>query len=100
MSKPRPFLGWRIVGVGFATQALCIGTSIASFPIFLLPIAEAFDATKAQVSLGPSLFIVAMTLSGLFVGPLLDRHSIRGIMCLGTLLTAGCLAAMSRATEL
>ena len=100
MSNPRPFLGWRIVGVGFATQALCIGTSIASFPIFLLPIAEAFDATKAQISLGPSIFIVAMTLSGLFVGPLLDRHSIRGIMCLGTLLTAGCLAAMSRATEL
>ena len=100
MNKPRPFRGWRIVGVGFATQAVCIGTSIASFPIFLVPIAEAFDATKAQVPLGASVFIVAMTLSGLFVGPLLDRRSIRTIMCVGTILTAACLAAMSRATEL
>jgi len=100
VNKPRPFRGWRIVGVGFATQAVCIGTSIASFPIFLVPIADAFDATKAQVSLGASVFIVAMTLSGLFVGPLLDRRSTRTIMCVGTILTAASLAAMSRATEL
>lgn len=100
MGKPEAFLGWRIVGVGFATQALCIGTSIASFPVFLVPIAETFEATKAEVSIGASIFIAAMTLSGLFVGPLLDRRSIRTIMCAGTLLTAACLAAMSRATEL
>ena len=48
MGKPRPFLGWRIVGVGFATQAVCIGTSIASFPIFLVPLAEAFAATPPR----------------------------------------------------
>ena len=100
MTHPKPFRGWRIVGVGFATQALCIGTSIASFPIFLVPITEAFDATKAQVSLGPSFFIVFMTLSGLVVGPLLDRRSIRTIMCAGTVITAACLAAMSFATAL
>ena len=100
MSRETPFRGWRIVGVGFATQAVCIGASIASFPIFLLPIMEEFGATNAEVSLGPSLFIVTMTVSGLLVGPLLDRRSIRGIMVGGTLLTAACLAAMSQATGL
>ncbi len=94
------FHGWRIVGVGFVTQVAAIGVSFGSFSVFLDPVARAFDASRMQVSLGQSLLMLVMTTSGLVVGPLLDRRSIRSIMTWGAVLGAVCLTGMSLTREL
>jgi MFS family permease len=94
------FRGWWIVAVGFVTQAVTGGVTFGSFPVFLVPIAEAFDAGLMEVSVGMSILMFTATSAGVGVGPLLDRHSIRAIMASGALLQVLCLLLMSRATAL
>jgi MFS family permease len=94
------FRGWWIVAVGFVTQALTVGVTFGSFPVFLVPIAEAFDASLMEVSVGMSVMMFTATSAGVVVGPLLDRYSIRTIMTSGALLQVLCLVLMSQASAL
>lgn len=94
------FRGWWMVGMGFLTQALAVGVTFGSFPVFLVPIAQAFEASRTEVSVGLSLLMFTSTTMGVIVGPLLDGRSIRSIMSWGALLFALCLLLMSRATAL
>ncbi len=94
------FRGWWIVGVAFVTQALAVGVTFGSFPVFLVPIAEAFDVGLLEVSSGMSILMFTSTTAGVVVGPLLDRRSIRSIMVAGAALQALCLVLMSQATAL
>jgi MFS family permease len=94
------FRGWWIVAVGFVTQALTVGVTFGSFPVFLVPIAEAFDASLMELSVGMSVMMFTATSAGVVVGPLLDRYSIRTIMTSGALLQVLCLVLMSQASAL
>ena len=99
-ARPESFSGWRMVGIGFITQALTVGVTFGSFPVFLVPIAQAFEASLMEVSVGMSLVMLISTSAGVVVGPLLDRRSIRTIMTAGALLQVVCLLLMSQATAL
>ncbi len=89
-----------ILAVAFAAQALATGTTFGSFSLFLRPVSEAFDASLAQVSLGISLITVMLGVTGILVGPWLDRGAIRRSMLLGAGVLALCFAVASRAVAL
>jgi len=95
-----PFRGWRIVGVGFFTQAISIGFTVGTFSLFLPSLVEEFGASHASVSSGIGIFMAVMTLTGPWIGRLLDRGSIRGVMALGALTSAASFALMSLAGSL
>ncbi|MCE2392058.1 MAG: MFS transporter [Proteobacteria bacterium] len=94
------FWGWWIVGVAFAAQALSIGFTIIPYGLFTPSIEREFGASTALSQLGLGVFTVVMTLSGPVVGPILDRHSIRAVMCGGATLLSVSFLALSLATEL
>ena len=100
MSSAAPFRGWWIVGVGFATQAISMGFSIMTFPLFVPLLVSEFAASRGSILLGQSMLLAVMTGVGSLLGRVLDRRSIRGVMSLGALGNAGCLFAMSFATSL
>ncbi|MCE2391306.1 MAG: MFS transporter [Proteobacteria bacterium] len=95
-----PFAGWRMVGMGFGTQALAIGFTLGTFGVFLAPMEEAFGASRGQVSLGLALMNLFMNLSLPWVGRALDRGSPRRIMALGALLNVAALLCVAASREL
>ena len=101
-SLPRApgFRGWRIVWVAFAAQAFAVGFTIIPYGLFTPSIEREFETSTALSQLGLGFFTVVMTLAGPVVGPLLDRHSIRGLMSAGALLLSGSFLALSLATQL
>ncbi len=95
-----PFRGWPIVAVGFVAQFLALGCTIAVYGLFIPVLTNEFGASFLTANLGLSLIGVVMALAGMFIGPLLDRGSIRAVMTLGALLNACAFGAMAFATAL
>lgn len=89
------FYGWRIVGGVFIAQLFITGFMTYSFGLFVVPLQEAFDATRAQVNLA----MTATTLAGLVLSPLIgalaDRVSSRLLMAAGAAVFALGLLGMS-----
>jgi MFS family permease len=94
------FRGWPIVAVGFAAQFLALGCTIAVYGLFIPVLTDEFGASFLTANLGLSLIGVVMALAGAFIGPLLDRGSIRAVMSIGAALNACAFAAMTAATQL
>lgn len=100
MSERVSFRGWWIVAVGFSTQAVAIGFSVATFSLFVPRVVEEFESSRQIVTLGQSLMFLVTTLAGPMVGRVLDRGSMRAVMTAGALINAGCFACLALVTEL
>lgn len=89
------FYGWRIVGGVFVAQLFITGFMTYSFGLFMVPLQEAFGASRTQVNLA----MTATTLTGLVASPLIgalaDRLSSRLLMIAGAAIFAAGLGAMS-----
>lgn len=94
------FFGWRVVGGSFVAMMLVLGFFTYSFTLFVSPLREEFGASLEQVMYSLTLG----TLLSLFIGPvigiLIDRLSIRMLMCVGALITAAGFYAMSIANSI
>ncbi len=94
-----PFHGWRIVAVGIVAQMLGMGL-ISAYGVFVVPVATEFSAPMASMGLGYSIFLLTGGLLGPFLGPALDRRSIRAIMLAGVVVMLAGLLLLSRAQAL
>jgi len=74
-----------MVAAAVLAQAFSVGFTQYAFPLFLKPVAEEFGASRSQVASGYSGLAVVMAALGPFLGPALDRRSIRAILCAGAL---------------
>lgn len=94
------FYGWRIVGGVFIAQLFITGFMTYSFGLFVVPLQETFEATRAQANLA----MTATTLAGLALSPLLgalaDRVSSRLLMTVGAAVFALGLLAMSHSASI
>jgi len=96
---PRVFHGWWIVAVAFGAQAVTIGLTIIPFGLFTSPLVDEFGLSIAEVQFGVSAFLLVMAGASAAVGPLLDRHSIRSLMALGSVILSLSFLGMSVANE-
>jgi predicted MFS family arabinose efflux permease len=94
------FYGWWMVATAVLVQAFAVGFTQYAFPLFLKPVAEEFGASRSRVSLGYSGLSVAMAALGPFLGPALDRRSLRAILCAGALAMAAGFALIAATPEL
>ena len=92
--------GRRYVAVALTTQAVAVGTTLGSFSLFVQPLQEAFGAARWHISLAPTLIVLALAVSGMSLGPLLDRGAIRPVMLGGATLLSLSLLLASQATSL
>lgn len=83
--KPRLFYGWVVVAASTFILFLIWGGHY-SFGVFLLPLTETFEATRATIS---GLVFVRTLLSGIFslgTGVLADRYGAKKVISAGVLL--------------
>ena len=92
--------GWILVGLVFATQFVSSGLGIYAFGVLLGPLAEDLGTTRA----GISSVLVAMSVAGAAIGPLVGRAVLRipihWIMAVGALVMAFSFLWLSRADSL
>ena len=100
VSASAPFLGWRMVGLGFISQNFAIGLTFGSYGVLIGSISEDFAAPRWLASLGLSLIVLLMALVAPLLGVMLDRGSIRKIMLAGACLMAAGLAAAGAAPNI
>ena len=88
------FYGWRIVSVVFLTHFISVGLVFYSYGVFFKALAAEFGGSRFGVATGLAVMQVGIAAVSPYLGRLVDRGSIRRIMCGGALLMAiGFLAA-------
>jgi predicted MFS family arabinose efflux permease len=93
----------RTIGVivaAFIAQGIAIGSTIASFTLFLRPVAESFDASTLEVSIGVSLMTLSLAACGVPIGIWLDRGSPKKVMFTGCTIMTTALGLASQAQSL
>jgi MFS family permease len=98
-ASPRRF-GWSVVAAAFGAQAVSIGLSVSSYPVFMQSLETELGATRSQTSLGIPIALMAGALVSPWIGRLLDRGSPRRVMACGALLLAAGLVAVSQSPHL
>lgn len=77
------FRGWWVMAAGFGCTMLAIGSTTYCFGLFVRPMAEAFDLSRADSNLGFILLLLGMAAWSPLVGRLMDRLPARGVMGAG-----------------
>ena len=89
------FYGWVILAcacsAGFARQ----GPAVATLSIFVEPMTTEFGWSRAALSGAVSLGGVTAALASPLIGPVLDRHGARLVLCTAVLLTGVCTMLLS-----
>ncbi len=89
------FYGWVILAcvccAGFARQ----GSAVATLSIFVDPMTSEFGWSRTGMSAAVSLGGLLAALTSPVLGPMLDRHGARAMLCLSVLIMATCAAALS-----
>ena len=83
------FYGWRIVAVAFVTNFIAVGLVFYSYGVFFKALAAEFGGSRFGVAAGLAIMNIAISVFAPFLGHAFDRSSIRHIICLGALLSAG-----------
>ena len=90
------FYGWRIVSVVFLTHFISVGLVFYSYGVFFKSLATEFGGSRFGIATGMAVMQVGIAAVSPYLGRLVDRGSIRHIMCGGALLMAIGFAAASR----
>jgi MFS family permease len=88
------FYGWRIVSVVFLTHFISVGLVFYSYGVFFKSLVADFGGSRFGVATGLAVMNLAIAAVSPYLGRLVDRGSIRHIMCGGaSLMAIGFLAA-------
>ena len=79
------YFGWWVLAAVFVGEMFAIGSTSYAFGLFVVPVSEAYGASRGTLNSGLILFLLGMGLSAPFVGRLLDRYPARWVMGGGTL---------------
>ena len=86
--QPRIFYGWWIVGAASFQALWTSGSFFYGFTAFFNPIIAEFKWSAAATATALSLQRTEAGIVGPFVGFLVDRYGARGVMLVGTVITA------------
>jgi MFS family permease len=85
IAKHRIYYGWRVVAVGFFLLLLMFGARL-SFGLYIKPLAEKFEATRAFISGSQSLYMMVYAIFALITGSLADRYGPKKVVIAGSFL--------------
>ena len=94
------YYGWWLVLAAFGGCGLISGLFLWSFGLYIDPIEEKFGWSRAEVSLGISIALLASGLASPLVGKLTDRRGPRFTLLLGGVVYAGGLALLATTNAL
>lgn len=90
----RVYYGWYIVGIAVLMLMAVLGTTAGAYTLFVLPVSEAFDLTRADMNSGAILLNFGIAIASPFVGRILDLYSPRRVMAVSALLLGASLCAL------
>ena len=99
-AQPRIFYGWYMVGGGVIGSFVAVGAGFASMSVFLSPVTEDMGWTVAAFTLATAGANAVNGMSGVIVGPLVDRHGPRLLMIFGAIALSAAMFLTSQITEL
>ena len=88
------YYGWLIVGVALVMFALIVGTLMNAFSLFVLPVSEEFNLSRADTNTAAILLNFGGALFAPFVGRFLDRVPVRRVVAVGAVLLGGSLVGL------
>ena len=77
------FKGWQMVYTGMMMEFSVVGFVFYCFPLMFSELEKDLGASQTQLSSALSLFFIFSTLASIFLGRILDKYSIKGIMTSG-----------------
>ena len=92
--------GWRVMAGGFICAMLAVGGTIYVFGLFVVPVSEAFNLSRADANNGLILNMLGMAMWSPIMGKLLDRYSARYIMLFGAIMYACGFSIIAATTSL
>lgn len=100
MVMKRFFYGYWIVVAGFVTLALSCGVAYYGFSVMNTPVADEFDWSRGEVTLGFTCLAVAMAVVSPIAGRLTDNRGPRLVLVVGTIVMCLSLLLLSKTTAL
>ena len=94
------FYGWIILFCACCAGFVRQGPAVATLSIFMTPMVTEFDWSRTAISGAVSAGGLLAALITPFLGPLVDKHGARGILCIAVFLTALCSILLSQTTSL
>jgi sugar phosphate permease len=92
--------GWPIAGALGVTETVSWGILYYAFSVLLGPMEAELGWSRAQLTAGFSLALLASGLAAVPVGAWIDRRGARGLMTAGSVLASGLVLAWSTVTDL
>ena len=83
MTSVTKFKGWQMVYTGMMMEFSVVGFVFYCFPLMFSELEKDLGASQTQLSSALSLFFIFSTIASIFLGRILDKYSIKGIMTLG-----------------
>ena len=77
------FKGWQMVYTGMMMEFSVVGFVFYCFPLMFSELERELGASQTELSSALSLFFIFSTLASIFLGRILDKYSIKGIMTSG-----------------
>ncbi|MXW36539.1 MAG: MFS transporter [Chloroflexi bacterium] len=99
-ARPRIFYGWYMVGGGVVGSFVAVGAGFASMSVFLSPVTQDMGWTVAAFTIATAGANAVNGMSGVIVGPLVDRHGPRPLMLVGAVALAAAMFLTSQVTAL
>ena len=94
------YYGWVVVAAAATIFTLVLGSTFSVYGLFVLPVSEEFNLSRANANTGVILLNTGSALLSPFLGRLLDRVSARRLIMLSGLMFAASLAIISRSSSI
>lgn len=81
--RPRIFYGYWILVVAFLCVSVFSGCGVGVFSLFVKPLQSDFGWGRGEVMVGFSILFLVMGIASPFIGGLIDRYGVRGVIAAG-----------------
>lgn len=92
--------GWQVVAAAMLAHFVAVAATLSCYGVMIEPVARDFGVGVAVIGLGNGLLMSVSALCSAWIGPLLDRISIRVVMMVGGGMLFAGLFGLSRTHEL
>jgi MFS family permease len=90
------FYGYWVLFVAFFGIFVFGGCGVGAFSLFVQPLQAEFNWTRGEIMFGFSIFFLLNGLASPFIGGLVDRYGVRGVVAIGAVISGFGLASLYR----
>jgi MFS family permease len=98
--RPRIFYGYWILVVSFLGVFIYSGCGVGAFSLFVKPLQAELNWGRGEIMIGFSIFYLLTGIAAPFIGGLIDRYGVRGVVSIGCAVAGLGLASLYRMENL